>query len=141
VVRNSVPGLDHERALWRAGYEVVAGLDEVGRGAWAGPLTVGAVVLPRGRRVNGVRDSKQLSEARREELFDRIVDWCEASAVGHASPAECDELGMSDAMRLAAKRALDGLGVAVDRVLVDGPWDFVGDGRAVNVVRGDATCR
>lgn len=141
MARDVAPGLAHERALWRSGFEVVAGLDEVGRGAWAGPLTVGAVVLPRDRRVNGIRDSKQLSEARREELFDRIVEWCEASAVGYASPAECDELGMSDAMRLAARRALDGLGVAVDRVLVDGPWDFVGDGRAVNVVRGDATCR
>jgi ribonuclease HII len=75
VARDVAPGLAHERALWRSGFEVVAGLDEVGRGAWAGPLTVGAVVLPRDRRVNGIRDSKQLSEARREELFDRIVEW------------------------------------------------------------------
>jgi len=141
VVTGRAPGLEHERRLWADGHQVVAGLDEVGRGAWAGPLSVGAVVLPRDRRINGIRDSKRLAEPRREELHDRIVDWCVAVSVGHVAPAECDELGMSAAMRLAARRALDGLGLQVDRVLVDGPWDFVGDGRAVNVVRGDSTCR
>jgi len=116
---------------------VVAGMDEVGRGAWAGPLTVAAVVIPKDRRIYKVRDSKMLTEAERESMFDRITDWVEQWAVGHASQVECDELGMSDAQRLAARRALDGLGVAVDRILLDGNWDFVGDGRARTVVRGD----
>ena len=60
--------------------------------------------------------------------------------MGHASNDECDDLGMSDAQRLAARRALDGLGVTVDRVLLDGNWDFVGGGRARTIVKGDATC-
>ena len=64
-----------EKELWAEGHRVVVGIDEVGRGAWAGPLMVGAAVLPRQRRVNGVRDSKMLSEANRERLFDRIADW------------------------------------------------------------------
>jgi ribonuclease HII len=122
---------------------VVVGVDEVGRGAWAGPLTVGAAVVPADRRVYKVRDSKMLTEPEREALFDRIAGWCVAWAVGHASAAECDELGMSDAQRLAAGRAIQGLGVVPDQVLVDGKWDFVSVGggtRTDRIVRGDATC-
>ncbi len=114
------------------------GVDEVGKGAWAGPVTVGAVVLPRGRRVYKIRDSKMLTERRREQLYDRIVDWCSAWSVGHATEAECDELGMSDAQRLAARRAIEGLGVTPDVVLVDGNWDFIGGGIARTQVKGDA---
>jgi ribonuclease HII len=134
------PGLSRERALWAEGHDVVVGLDEVGKGAWAGPLTVGAAVVPKERRINKIRDSKMLTEVEREAIFDRIADWCDAWAVGHASQAECDELGMSDAQRLATRRALDGLGVKVDRVLLDGNWDFVGGGVAQKIVKGDATC-
>ena len=134
------PSLAHERALWDAGHEVVVGMDEVGRGAWAGPLTLGAAVLPRDRRVYKIRDSKQLTEVEREALFDRIASWCTAWAVGHATAEECDELGMSEAQRLAARRAIEGLGVRPDRVLLDGKWDFVGGGIAQRIVKGDARC-
>lgn len=140
ALKRSAPGLANERALWEAGHRVVVGVDEVGRGAWAGPLTIGAAVLPQDRRVNKVRDSKQLTEREREALFDRIAGWCDAWAVGHASPQECDELGMSEAQRLAARRAIEGLGVAPDRVLIDGKWDFVGGGITKMIVKGDATC-
>jgi len=126
--------------LWAAGQRVVVGMDEVGRGSWAGPLTLGAAVLPADRRVYKIRDSKQLSPAEREALFDRITGWCLTWSVGHASHRECDELGMSEAQRLAAHRAIDGLGVTPDKVLVDGNWDFVGGGLARTIVRGDATC-
>lgn len=96
--------------------------------------------MPQDRRVNGVRDSKMLSEAEREHLFDRIAEWCDAWAVGHASQEECDHLGMSEAQRLAARRAIDGLGLLPDQVLLDGKWDFVGGGITRRIVRGDATC-
>jgi ribonuclease HII len=135
-----VPSLTQERALWDAGHDVIVGIDEVGRGAWAGPISVGAAVLPRDRRVYRVRDSKLLTEAERERLFDRIASWCRAWAVGHASQEECDELGMSAAQRLAARRALEGLGLHVDAVLVDGRWDFVGHARTHRLVKGDAHC-
>ena len=141
--RATVPNLAVERSLWAAGREVVVGMDEVGRGAWAGPLTVGAAVLPRDRRVYKVRDSKMLGEEERERLYGRIAAWCLAWGVGHASQKECDELGMSDAQRLAARRALDQLGLAPDQVLVDGRWDFVGPvggSSTVRIVRGDASC-
>ncbi len=136
-LRKQPPGLSAEKELWTTENTVVVGVDEVGRGAWAGPLTVGAAVIPRGRRVYKIRDSKMLSETEREALFDRIADWCETWSVGHATPAECDELGMSGAQRLAARRALAGLGSSADHVLVDGNWDFVGG--AHRIIGGDRT--
>ncbi len=140
ALKRQAPSLDIERAVWASGHDVVVGVDEVGRGAWAGPLSVGAAVLPRDRRVYKVRDSKLLTEAEREALFDRIASWCRAWAVGHASHEECDALGMADAQRLAARRALDGLGLEPDHVVVDGRWDFVGGGRVQRLVRADAVC-
>ena len=140
ALKGRAPGLAAERELWAEGHDVVVGIDEVGRGAWAGPLTIGAAVLPTDRRVNKVRDSKALTEREREALFDRIAEWCRAWSVGHASARECDELGMSAAQRLAARRALDGLGLTADRVLIDGNWDFVGGGITRMIVKGDATC-
>lgn len=136
-LKKSAPGLRHERELWESGVEIVAGMDEVGKGAWAGPLSVGAAIVPKERRIYKVRDSKLLTEDEREAMFERIANWCDAWAVGHASHKECDELGMSAAQRLAAQRALDGLGVPVERVLLDGKWDFVGGGRAKAIVRGE----
>lgn len=140
ALKGKGPGLAHERNLWDAGCDVVAGLDEVGKGSWAGPLTVGVAVVPRERRLYKVRDSKMLTEAEREAMFERIAGWCRAWAVGHASPAECDELGMSRAQRLATGRALDALGVPVDHHLIDGNWDFVDRGTTTKIVKGDATC-
>lgn len=125
AVRGRAPTREIERELWELGHDVVVGIDEVGRGAWAGPLAVGAAIVPRDRRVNGVRDSKLLTEVERERLFERIADWCTAWSVGTVSPEECDELGMAAAQRLATRRALDGLGVAPDAAVSDGKWDFV----------------
>ena len=136
----TVPSLARERALWAEGHEVVVGIDEVGRGSWAGPISVGAAVLPPDRRVYKVRDSKMLTEAERERLFPRLAAWCTAWAVGHASQQECDDLGMSAAQKLAARRAVEGLGVAPDAVLVDGLWNFVGTGNVTRIVKGDASC-
>lgn len=134
-LRSQAPGLRVERELWTSRDTVVVGVDEVGRGAWAGPLTVGAAVVPKDRRVYKVRDSKMLTEPEREALFERVASWCGAWAVGHASPEECDQLGMSDAQRLAASRALTALEVVPDHVILDGNWDFVGGAR--KIVRGD----
>ncbi len=128
----------------------MAGLDEVGRGAWAGPLTVGvAVVRPRVTRRSmptWLRDSKMLSEARREEIFEAVGAWCQAWAVGHASPSECDEWGMTEALRVAARRALGGLGQEPEALLVDGPIDLLRHpddpfaGTVRPIVDGDAKC-
>ena len=99
-------------------------------------------MVPQDRRVYKVRDSKQLTEAEREALFDRIASWCTAWAVGHATHEECDDLGMSAAQKLAAARAIEALGLPAepDRCLLDGNWDFVGRGTTVKLVKGDARC-
>jgi len=141
--RRTAPSLGIERRFWDEGHEVIVGVDEVGRGAWAGPISVGAALLPRDRRVYKVRDSKMLTEPEREALYDRLASWCVSWSVGHASQAECDELGMSAAQRLAAQRALGGLGVEPDMVLIDGKWDFVstpGGVKTERLVKGDARC-
>jgi ribonuclease HII len=123
------PTLDTERGLWKEGYQWVGGMDEVGRGAWAGPLSVGVTLLPHGiTRRNmplWLRDSKLLHEVRREAIFDDVAAWCAHWAVGHATAAECDRFGMTAALRLAAFRALSHLPVVPDALLVDGPYNML----------------
>jgi len=140
--RKTAPTRSIERDLWDAGHHVIVGIDEVGRGSWAGPLMVGAAILPRGRRVNGVRDSKMLSEAGRESIFDKVASWCDAWAVGGASHTECDELGMAAAQKLAAKRAIEGLSITPDAAVVDGKWNFVAPHvRHIEMrIKADASC-
>ncbi len=125
AARGRAPTRKIEQELWAEGYQSIVGIDEVGRGAWAGPLMVGAAILPRDKRVQGVRDSKLLTEPGREAIFDRIADWCVAWSVGAASQEECDEMGMADAQRLACRRAIDALGITPDVAVSDGKWDFV----------------
>jgi ribonuclease HII len=121
--------LVEERRLWKVGHQWVAGLDEVGRGAWAGPVTVGVAVVRPGVRRNGMprwlRDSKLLAEQRREAIFEEVGRWCAAWAVGHADALECDRWGMTAALRLAAYRALAGLGSCPDALIIDGPHDLL----------------
>ncbi len=142
MVAGKPPSRSLEKELRASGHAIVVGVDEVGRGAWAGPLMVGAAVLPVDRRVNGVRDSKMLTELGREKLFAKVAAWCTTWAIGVASQEECDELGMADAQRLAARRAIDDLALVPDVAVVDGKWDFVSPcvARVVRRVKADATC-
>ena len=139
-VRGKAPNLTEERRCWQLGEHHVVGVDEVGRGSWAGPLTVGAVVLPHQGRVNGIRDSKLLTSEERETLFERIAEWSLAWSVGHASERECDELGMSEAQRVATRRAIDALEVTPSRVLLDGNWNYIDYLPSTTLVKGDRTC-
>ncbi len=134
-----VPGLRHERRWWDDG-AVVAGVDEVGRGAWAGPVTYAAVVLPSDRRMYKLRDSKVLDAQRRSELAERIRDFALGVGIGSASNAEIDALGMTAAILLAARRAVDALPVRPDVCLLDGAWDFLAGYGTSNerIVGGDA---
>ena len=134
-----VPGIRHERRWWAEG-AVVAGVDEVGRGSWAGPVTYAAVVLPSDRRMYKLRDSKQLDPARRRQLADRLDGFAVGIGIGEATNAEIDEHGMSNAIRLAATRAVDALPMLPDVLLVDGNWDFLSHYPTTNerLVHGDA---
>ena len=137
-----VPTLRLERKLWAAGDEVVVGIDEVGRGSWAGPVTVGAVVAPN-EHIKGVRDSKLLNEIKRNAAALDVRSWAKAIGIGHASHTECDLLGMTAALRLAAERALDQIRIAgyiADRIILDGKHDYLGLGSKVRtVIKGDQT--
>lgn len=123
------------------GARVVAGLDEVGRGAWAGPVTVCAAVTGLRRPPDGLTDSKLLTPARRAELAEVLTGWVTAYALGHASPREIDTLGMTAALRLAASRALQGLPRQPEAVILDGKYDYLGaPWRVRTVVKGDQSC-
>lgn len=121
---------------------MVVGIDEVGRGAWAGPVTVAAVV-PGAVHLRGVRDSKQLTRADRERAAVAVRQWARAVGVGHASHDECDAFGMTEALRIAASRALDELadaGFEPDRIVLDGKHDYLGFGdRVTTIVKGDTS--
>jgi ribonuclease HII len=108
-----------ENALRRGGFQRVAGVDEVGRGCLAGPVVAAAVVLDPKRHIPGLCDSKLLSGADRERLFDRIVLRAEAWAVGSADPDEIDSLNIHRASLLAMHRAVSALAPGPDMVLVD----------------------
>jgi ribonuclease HII len=119
----SSPDLSHEKKLWIA-YQYIAGLDEAGRGALAGPVCVGAVILPNNnphlvRTLSGVRDSKQLTPRQRDQLAPRIKEIARAWGIGFASSDEIDALGIVPATRLAASRALEAMSFLPDFLLTD----------------------
>ena len=170
------PNASRERLLFDSGAKTIVGIDEVGKGSWAGPLVIGIAMLSREMvfsdepavALGGARDSKQLSELQREEIFDQVATKCLRWAIGAASALECDELGMVEAQRLATARgfaAFAGASVGsdlsiggavrtpggdteiidaaiVDAAIVDGRWDFVSPyARKVMLeVKADANC-
>ena len=157
ATRRPGPTLRTERRLLRGGITRLAGMDEVGRGAPAGPATVGVVVVDDGSPPAplGVRDSKLLRPSARESLVPVIEVWAVAWAVGHAEPWEVDQFGVTGALRLAGLRALSQLAVPPDLVLLDGAHDWLspsvheGMSRAqadlswvpvVTKVKADTTC-
>jgi ribonuclease HII len=117
-----------ERELAAAGKIRVAGVDEVGRGAWAGPVVVCAVIVRPGfpEPPDGLTDSKRLTARRRAEIASELPEWVAAYAIGAASHEEIDERGMTAALRAAAHSALRRLAVQPDAVLLDGSHDYIG---------------
>ena len=135
--------LEYENKAYELGFDVICGVDEAGRGPLAGPVYAAAVILPRGYIVDGVNDSKKLSEKKRDLLFDKIVDECVCYSVGTASVEEIDKINILQATFLAMRRAVDGLSVKPDIALIDGnkkpgldieQWDIVkGDAKSANI--------
>jgi ribonuclease HII len=121
------PSLRVERELQRGGHRLVAGMDEVGRGALAGPVSVGVVVIDEVCRSApvGVKDSKMLSHQMRERLVPKIQRWASAYAVGHASPVEIDRHGIMVGLHLAGTRALAALSLTPDLIILDGNHDWL----------------
>ncbi len=120
----SIPDLDYEKRFWKSGFKFVAGLDEAGRGALAGPVAVGAVILPDdnlhlARTLSGARDSKQMTPLARNRLVPRIREIARVWGIGFASANEIDSLGIVPATRLAALRALESMPLIPDYLLTD----------------------
>ncbi|HEY3311453.1 MAG TPA: ribonuclease HII [Anaerolineales bacterium] len=118
-----IPGLHLEQALWQKGFQFIGGVDEAGRGAWAGPVMAGAVILPRDPliqvRLSGVRDSKKMTALQREHWAVLIKSIALACSVAQVSAAEIDEIGILPANRLAMQRAILALSQAPEYCLFD----------------------
>lgn len=132
------PTLDLERSLLARGARRVAGIDEVGRGALAGPVSVGAVVVDAsvGPVPDGLTDSKALTPGARDRLEPIVASWCVAWAIGHAEAHEVDALGIIGALRVAALRAIAALSVPCDAIILDGSHDWLSDD--ADLFAGDA---
>ncbi|MFC3797827.1 ribonuclease HII [Cohnella sp. GCM10012308] len=111
--------LSYERDLWADGMSAVAGVDEVGRGCLFGDVVAAAVVLPAGLALEGIDDSKRLSEKKRDELYDIILANAVAWSVGRVDAATIDRINIRQASRLAMKLAVEGLAVKPDHLLID----------------------
>lgn len=117
---------------------VSVGIDEVGRGCWAGPVVAGAVILD--KPIAGLKDSKQLSKNQREKLVPEIRLWALAVGIGWVQPAEIDELGLTAAVGLAMRRALEQITAAHDEIIIDGNFNFLADNpKARAVIKADAS--
>lgn len=110
----------YELAAMNKGFKTVCGVDEAGRGPLAGPVYAAAVILPVGAQIQGLNDSKKLSEKKREELFDIITNTAVSYAVGIADEKEIDEINILNATFLAMKRAINGLEICPDYAIIDG---------------------
>ena len=130
--------LYEEKAL-NAGYKYVCGIDEAGRGPLAGPVYAAAVILPLGLEIEGLNDSKKISEKKREQLFDVICEKAVDYSIGIATEQEIDEINILNATFLAMHRAVEGLKTKPDYALIDGNQypkiPFVAE---ETVVKGDA---
>ncbi len=129
----------YEENAINAGYKVVCGIDEAGRGPLAGPVYAAAVILPLGLEIEGLNDSKKLSEKKREQLFDIIKEKAIDYSIGIATEQEIDEINILNATFLAMHRAVEGLKTKPDYALVDGnQYPRIPSVTEETVVKGDA---
>ena len=128
----------YEAAANEKGYQYICGIDEAGRGPLAGPVFAAAVILPQGLMIDGLNDSKKMTEKKREELFEVIQKEAIGYSIAFATEQEIDEINILQATFLAMRRACEGLSVRPDYALIDGnrmpPLDIPGE----TIVKGDA---
>ena len=130
--------LFYENSAYERGYNAVCGVDEAGRGPLAGSVCAAAVLLPKGLILEGVNDSKKLSEKKREALFDIITEQAEDWSIGFATVEEIEEINILNAAMLAMKRAVEGLKIPVDFAIIDGNRKPSLNIDCEAVVKGDA---
>ncbi|MGO4374378.1 ribonuclease HII, partial [Paenibacillus sp. MCAF20] len=130
--------LQFERALWSDGYKTIAGVDEVGRGCLFGDVVAGAVILPPGLIIDGVDDSKKLSEKKRDMLYDIILRQSVAWSVARVDAETIDRINIKQAARLAMKLAVESLEMPADYLLIDAEKVDVPLPQQ-SIIKGDAT--
>ncbi len=130
--------LEFENMYKAKGYKAICGVDEAGRGPLAGPVFAAAVILPEGLEIDGVKDSKKLTEKKREELFDVIKSKALAYCIASASVEEIESINILRADMLAMKRAVEGLKIKADFVMIDGNKTPELNVPCEAIVKGDA---
>ena len=133
-----MPNFDFENEKRAQGYTAICGCDEAGRGPLCGPVVAAAVILPIGIEIEGLNDSKKLTEKKREKLFDIIKEKAIAYAIAEATPEEIDEINILNASMLAMRRAVEALPVKADFALIDGNCSRGFEIPTETVVSGDA---
>ena len=133
-----MPSYEYENEKYDEGYTAVCGCDEAGRGPLCGPVVAAAVILPRDLIIEGLDDSKKLTEKKREKLFDVICEKALAYAIAEATPAEIDEINILNASMLAMRRAVSALKIKADFALIDGNCKRGFEIPAETVVKGDS---
>ena len=133
-----MPGFDYEIEKMNMGYTAVCGCDEAGRGPLCGPVVAAAVILSPDVIIEGLNDSKKLTEKKREALFDVIKEKAIAYAIAEASPEEIDEINILNASMLAMRRAVEALPVKADFALIDGNCSRGFTIPTETIVKGDA---
>ena len=128
-----------EKDLYQKGFKNICGIDEAGRGPLAGPVVVAGVIMPKDSMIEGVNDSKKVSEKKREKLYDQITQEAIAWNVGMADQNEIDEINILNATKLALTRAIEGLKVKPDLILVDALTNIDTKGIPYkSIIKGDA---
>lgn len=133
--------LEIESRLWNAGMENIAGIDEAGRGPLAGPVCAAAVIFPKDLRIEGINDSKKLSEKKREKLFLEITEKATAYAVAFVEPEVIDEINIRQATHCAMQEAVDRLTVQPDYLIVDGNDKLPFSVPSEYIIKGDANAQ
>ena len=133
-----MPSFEYEEKRYSEGFSAVCGCDEAGRGPLCGPVVAAAVILPRGLVIEGLDDSKKLSEKKREALFSEITEKALAYGIAEATPEEIDEINILNASMLAMRRAVDMLSVKADFALIDGNCSRGFEIPCETVVKGDS---
>jgi ribonuclease HII len=133
-----MPNFEYEERIYSEGFSAVCGCDEAGRGPLCGPVVAAPVILPLGLEIEGMNDSKKLTEKKREKLFDIIKEKAIAYAIAEASPEEIDEINILNASMLAMRRAVEALPVKADFALIDGNCSRGFEIPTETVVSGDA---
>ena len=133
-----MPSYEYEQKKYDEGFVSVCGCDEAGRGPLCGPVVAAAVILPLGLEIEGLNDSKKLSDKKREKLFDIIKEKAVAYAIAEATPEEIDEYNILNASMLAMRRAVEALSVPADFALIDGNCKRGFTIPAETVVKGDS---